>query len=103
MSTGVDFSSAMITLARAAHPGIHFEEADAEAPPFPDGSFGAVVSNFGIDHVLDPVQARRVLRPGGRIAFTTWAAPAENVAWKLLFDAISAHGDLEAGETPPSG
>jgi len=97
----------MITIARAAHPAIRFEEADAEAPPFADASFDAVVSNFGIRHVPDPVrarsEARRVLRPGGRMAFTSWAAPAENAAWKLLFDAIAEHGDLQAAKTPPSG
>jgi hypothetical protein len=57
--------------------------------------------------VPDPVralsEARRVLRPGGRVAFTSWAAPAENAAWKLLFDAIAEHGDLQAAKTPPSG
>jgi SAM-dependent methyltransferase len=104
---GLDFSAVMIALARAAHPGIRFEEGDAEAVPFPDGSFDAVVANFGIHHVPDPVraltEARRVLRPGGRMAFTTWAAPAENIAWRLLFDAISAHGDPQAAKTPPSG
>jgi hypothetical protein len=25
------------------------------------------------------------------------------MAWRLLFDAISAHGDLDAARTPPSG
>jgi len=107
MPTGLDFAAAMIGLARAAHPAIRFEEGDAEALPFADASFDAVVSNFGIHHVPDPVravsEARRVLRPDGRIAFTSWAAPAENIAWKLLFDAISAHGDPNAAHTPPSG
>ncbi len=104
---GLDFSAAMLSVARAAHPQIRFEEGDAEALPFADASFDAVVSNFGVHHVPDPVQAlaqaRRVLRPGGRAAFTSWAAPAENIAWKLLFDAIAAHGDLDAAQTPPSG
>jgi len=105
--TGLDFAAAMIGLARAAHPEIRFEEGDAEAVPFSDASFEAVVSNFGIHHVPDPVQAlteaRRVLRRHGRIAFTSWATPAENIVWKLLFDAISAHGDPNAAKTPPSG
>lgn len=107
MPTGIDFSSTMIALARVAHPEIRFEEADAEALPFGDGSFDAVVSNFGIHHMPDPVralsEARRVLRRGGTIAFTTWAASAENVAWQLLANAIAAHGDPHAAETPPSG
>jgi hypothetical protein len=44
-----------------------------------------------------------VLRPGGVLAFTTWAAPADNIAWKMLFDAIRRHGDPDAAQAPPSG
>src|SRR5205823_9444169 len=66
---GLDFSSAMIALVCARNPSIRFEEGDAEALPFADASFDAVVANFGVHHVADPVQAlceaRRVLRPGG--------------------------------------
>jgi ubiquinone/menaquinone biosynthesis C-methylase UbiE len=107
MPTGLDFAAAMIGLARATHPEIRSEEGDAEALPFADASFDAVISNFGVHHVPDPVralsEARRVLRPDGRMAFTSWAAPIENIVWKLLFDAISAHGDPNAANTPPSG
>ncbi len=104
---GVDFSTAMLAVASAAHPEIRFERGDAEALPFADAAFAAVVSNFGVHHFPDPVagltEVRRVLRPGGRVAFTSWAAPAENIAWKLLFDAIAAHGDPNAAKAPPSG
>jgi SAM-dependent methyltransferase len=66
-----------------------------------------VVSNFGIHHVPRPqralAEAFRILRPGGRLAFTTWAAPAENIPWQLLQDAIRQHGDSGAAKTPPSG
>jgi len=107
LPVGLDFSSAMVALARANHPGIRFEEGDAEVLAFADESFDAVVANFGIHHVAEPnralAEARRVLRPGGRAAFTSWAAPAENIAWRLLFDAISAHGDRKAADTPPPG
>jgi ubiquinone/menaquinone biosynthesis C-methylase UbiE len=104
---GLDFSSAMVGLARAGHSDIRFEEGDAEALPFADGSFDAVVGNFGVHHVPDPVralrEAHRVLRPCGRVAFTAWTAPPENIAWRLLYDAISAHGDLRAANAPPPG
>jgi len=105
--TGFDFSSAMLTQARAAFPGCRFDEGDAEALPYPGGCFDAAASNFGIHHIPRPERAvgeiHRVLRPGGRFAFTSWAAPAENIAWKRLFDAIGAHGDPDAAKAPPSG
>jgi len=104
---GVDFSPAMLAEARRAHPRLQFDEGDAEALPYPDHSFDAVVSNFGVHHVPRPdkaiAEALRVLRPGGRVAFTTWAEPADNIAWRLLFDAIRAHGDMQAANAPPSG
>ena len=105
--SGIDFSAAMLAEACRRHPGLRFDEGDAEALSYPDAVFGAVVSNFGIHHVPRPgkalTRALRVLRPGGRLAFTTWAIPDENIAWKLLFDAIRAHGDANAAKTPPSG
>jgi ubiquinone/menaquinone biosynthesis C-methylase UbiE len=104
---GLDFSAAMLARARALHPAMRFDEADAEAMPYPDASFDAVVSNFGIHHAPEPAralaEARRVLRPGGRIACTSWAAPEENIAWKLLFDVVAAHGAPDAVKTPPPG
>jgi ubiquinone/menaquinone biosynthesis C-methylase UbiE len=105
--TGLDFSAAMLDQARREHARLRFDEGDAEALPYADGSFEAVVSNFGIHHIAHSdramAEARRVLRPGGRLAITNWAAPAENIAWRLLFDAIDAHGDLQAANAPPSG
>ena len=107
VATGVDFSAAMLKLARSLHPGIEFQEADAEALPNPDGTFDSVVSNFGIHHVPRPIvalqQAHRVLRPGGAIAFTVWAPPTENIAWGLVLDAIGRCGSTAAQSPPPGG
>jgi SAM-dependent methyltransferase len=107
VATGVDFSPAMLAEARRNYPTLHFDEGDAEALPYADAAFDAVVSNFGMHHVPRPEaalgEALRVLRPGGLFAFTAWAAPADNIAWRLLFDAIAAHGDPRAAKTPPSG
>jgi SAM-dependent methyltransferase len=104
---GADFSPAMLREARRAHPQLQFDEGDAEVLPYDDGSFDAVVSNFGVHHVPRPdkavAEAFRILRVRGRLAFTTWAAPEENIAWRLVFDAIREHGDPMAVKTPPSG
>jgi len=106
-AAGVDFSSAMLAIARGAEPRVEFSQGDADALPYAEASFDAVVANFGVHHVPRPPAAlaemRRVLAPGGRVAFTTWPRPDRNVPWRLLFDAIRAHGALDAAKTPPSG
>jgi ubiquinone/menaquinone biosynthesis C-methylase UbiE len=55
---------------------VHFERASADALPFPDGAFDAVVSHFVFHEVAsardkrDVVrEALRVLRPGGHFSF----------------------------------
>ena len=105
--SGLDFSPAMLVEAGRSNPRLDFHEGDAEALPFDDASFDAVVSNFGIHHVPRPeralVEAFRVLRPGGRLAVTNWATPTDNIAWQLLFDAVRLHGDPGAAKAPPSG
>ena len=107
VSAGLDFSSAMLAVARERHPAVRFFQGDAEAMPYDDASFDAAVANFGIHHVPRPAlalrEAHRVLRRGGRFAFTIWAAPAENIAWKLLFDAVRRHGDPNASDAPAPG
>jgi ubiquinone/menaquinone biosynthesis C-methylase UbiE len=105
IAAGVDFSSAMLAIARAAQPRVNFSQGDAETLPHADGCFDAVVANFGVHHVPRPTAAlaemHRVLAPSGRAAFTVWPRPDRNVPWQLLFDAIRAHGALDAAKTPP--
>src|SRR5215470_11429917 len=105
VAAGVDFSRAMLEIARAAHPRIAFSHGDAEALPYPTGSFDAVVANFGVHHVPHPdtalAEMYRVLAPGGRAAFTVWPHPDRNVPWRLLFEAVRAHGNLSAAKAPP--
>ena len=107
VARGLDFSPAMLAVARARDAEVRFDEGDAEALPYADASFDAVVANFGIHHVPRPGfalrEAYRVLRDGGRVAFSFWAEPAENVAWKLVFDAVTRHGDRAAAQVPAPG
>lgn len=55
---------------------VEFIEGDAESLPYPDSSFDVVLSQFG--HMFAPrpalvtAEMLRVLKPGGRIAFSTW-------------------------------
>ncbi len=107
IATGVDFSPAMLAVARTAHPGIAFLQGDAEALPCADAAYDAVVANFGVHHVPRPLlalaEAFRVLRFGGRIAVSFWADPAQNTAWRLLLDAVRRHGDAVASDAPKPG
>jgi SAM-dependent methyltransferase len=74
----VDLSPRMVELGRARTAGLDvtWHEGDAERLAFPERTFDAVLSSFGMifaprpDRVLTEV--RRVLRPGGTLAFTAW-------------------------------
>jgi len=74
VAEGLDFSAAMVGVARNAYPEIAVTEGDAEDLPYADGAFDAVVSSFGIHHVPRPdaalAECRRVLAPGGRMLAT---------------------------------
>jgi len=52
---------------------------------------------------LAMAEARRVLRSGGRFAFTVWAKPVEAAAFGITLGAIPAHGDMNVAlpEGPP--
>jgi SAM-dependent methyltransferase len=82
---------------------IAFREADAEALPFPDGSFDAVVSTFGAMFTPDQERAAaelvRVCRPGGKIGLANWT-PEGFVG--QLFKAIGRHVPPPAGARSPA-
>jgi len=98
-AVGVDFSSEMVALASRRYPGIEFVEGDAEALAFPDESFDAVAINFGVLHLARPdtalAEARRVLKPGGRCAFTVWATPDVSVGFGIVLTAIDTRGRMD--------
>jgi SAM-dependent methyltransferase len=105
--TGLDFSAAMLELARAAVPGARFVEGDAMQLVFADASFDAVTIGFGMPHVPEPphvlAEARRVLRTGGRIAFSTWCGPEVPGAFGYVFGAIATHGSPDISLPPGPG
>jgi SAM-dependent methyltransferase len=79
-ATGVDRSQRLVDVARARAAqerlDVAFAVADAQALPFADASFDAVVSVFGVVFAEDADTAFgelvRVLRPGGRALVSAW-------------------------------
>lgn len=78
-------------------------EGDAEQLPYADASFDMVLSQFG--HMFAPrpevaiAEMRRVLKPGGRIAFATW--PPEHFVGRM-FAFVGRHSPpAPPGASPP--
>ena len=80
--TGLDLNPGMLAVARRKAPHIDWREASAEAIPFEDATFDAIVSQFGLMFFEDKVGALRemvrILRPGGKLAVAVWDS-LENV------------------------
>jgi ubiquinone/menaquinone biosynthesis C-methylase UbiE len=82
---------------------VTFQEADAEALPFPDGSFDVALSTFGV--MFAPNQERaaselvRVVRPGGKIGLANWT-PDGFVG--RMFKLTAAHVPPPAGLRSPT-
>jgi SAM-dependent methyltransferase len=79
-----DLNQAMLDHARSVGTSraVEWRQADAMKLPFEDGSFDAVVCQFGAMFFPDRshafAEARRVLRPGGAFVFSVWDRIEEN-------------------------
>ena len=104
---GIDFAEAAVAVARQQYPDIGFRTGSAEDLPFSDSQFDVVLMNFGLLHIARPEQAlaeaHRVLRAGGRVAFTVWGAPQDCVGFKIILNAIAEHGNMDVSlpDGPP--
>jgi ubiquinone/menaquinone biosynthesis C-methylase UbiE len=107
---GIDLAERLLTLARAkaAKRGltnIEFRTGDMLDLGLPAASFDAVVCVFGIFFVPDMAQAVRELwrlvRPGGKLAITTWGRDFFEPADSLFWDAVrSVRPNLYKGFNP---
>jgi SAM-dependent methyltransferase len=105
--TSTDFVPALLERAKeraaAERLEIAFQPADAEALPFPDDAFDAVVSTFGVMFTPDQDKAAaeliRVCRPGGKIGLANWT-PDSFVG--QLFKTMGKHLPPPAGVKSPA-
>lgn len=103
--TGIDAASGLLEIARRRNPGISFLEEDLEALPFADNSFD-VVTGFNsfqyagsFENALN--EAKRVLKPGGRLVIGIWARPELSDATNILKAIGSLLPPLPAGHPGP--
>lgn len=89
---GVDINEGMLAVAKEKAAQIEWRNGPAEALPFENDSFDAVVSQFALMFFEDKVAAikemARVLRPGGHLAVAVWDSlentPGYDVMTQLL-------------------
>jgi SAM-dependent methyltransferase len=88
--------------ARTAGVEVDFVEGDAEALPYADASFDVVLSQYG--HMFAPrpevaiAEMLRVLKPGGRFAFSTW--PPDQYVGRM-FALVGQYLPPPPGVAPP--
>jgi len=107
-----DFSAAMLELARGRGQelgltNVEFRELDAEDLDLEESSVDGVICRFGYMLMPHPAVAlaetRRVLRPGGRLAFAVWASGERN-PWNTMAGRIlAAHGHVPPPEPGEPG
>jgi SAM-dependent methyltransferase len=100
-----DFAPEMVSAARqrAEETGVEnveFRTLDAEQMDLETDSVDGVLCRWAYMQMIDPAKAfaetRRVLRPGGRLAFSVWAARERNPTLSLAGTVL-----VELGHTPP--
>ncbi|WP_186762926.1 class I SAM-dependent methyltransferase [Lentzea tibetensis] len=98
---GTDLAPTMVELTKKDAPAnATVRIGDAEEPDFPDRSFDVVTANLVIFFLPDPAKAlrnyARILRPGGRVVFNSFAAEDERFA-----KAVEAMAKFTGYERPP--
>jgi SAM-dependent methyltransferase len=95
--TGADVSEGLLGLAaakakRAGVANLDLRVGDMRALGYPDGSFDAVVSVFGVFFAPDMpalvAELWRMVRPGGVLAVTTWGPGAFEPGSSAFWDAV---------------
>jgi ubiquinone/menaquinone biosynthesis C-methylase UbiE len=108
---GVDASAGMRAMAEslagtalgAAAGRFRAEVAFADSLPFPDGSFDLALSSFVFQLVPNRAralrEARRVIRPGGVLAYVAWLQDDRAFVPDLVFDEVLEAFDIGGAES----
>jgi len=103
----LDFSPAMIELLKARMGTLAITPCvgDGQALPYPDATFGAAFSMFGLmffpDRAKGFAELRRVLAPGARAVVSTWTRMEDTPAMAAMFGALRSTLKLLIGEGAP--
>jgi SAM-dependent methyltransferase len=101
--TGLDANPEMLSVAASVAPEVDWREGAAESLPFPDESFDAVVSQFGLMFFDDRPGAlremERVLRPGGRMAVAVCGALDQSPGYAVLAELLHRLFGAEVAES----
>lgn len=104
--TAVDPDPDMRRLAVRAAPGAEVLSGALPALAFDDGTFDAVVANFVVNHVGDPLagvaELARIVRPRGWVAVSIWPRPLTELhrLWEDVIEASGVQGPPAATLVP---
>lgn len=103
--SGIDISPGLLGVARERLPDADLREGDMETLPFADAAFDAVLGVNAFQFASDPrtalSEAARVVRPGGRVVASLFAAPDRSQG-TVVHEAMSALSPPEqAGDHAP--
>ena len=105
--TGLDRNPGMLAVAERLAPTVEWREGLAESLPFEDGTFEAVICQFGLMFFDDRVQALgemwRVTKPGGRLVVATWDSLDRTPGYRAMVGLLQRlfGDDIAAGLRAP--
>ncbi len=102
MVAGIDPGPGMLAVAKQLAPTVEWREGMAESLPYPDQTFDAVVSQFGLMFFRDRRQAllemNRVLSPGGKLAVAVWDSLENSAAYPIEVELLERIAGPDAAD-----